>query len=406
MTEEIRQEAPKKPGFFRKFLIIITLLLVLAAFGGVVFMQDMIATKKAEVAANMPETVSNVTVMTVENQSWTPVLSAVGTVRPNQGAMLSSQISGTVIRVAVRSGERVRKGQLLVEVDSSAERANLKASEAQLPTALANYNRYKNLVATNSASRMELDNAKSTYDALVANIEALKEQMARRQIYAPFEGTAGIVQINVGQFITAGTEIVRVEDQSSMKIRFTLPQSDLAKVKIGQQVTAEFDALPNETFTARISAIEPAVDRATGLVNLEATVAKGAGKLLSGMFARLNIEMPAQEDQIIVPQIAVAYTMYGETVYVLQPLSDEDKEKVSKMAENNPALKVDNIYRVKQTEVKTLERRGILAQLQSGIKAGDMIVTGGMQRLSNNSLVSISDREPVGVTEPEVKGKL
>lgn len=405
MTEQVRNEQ-SKPGFGRKLLIVITLIVVLVAFGGVVGMQQFIASKKAEAAANMPETVSEVTVMQVAASEWTPMISTTGSIRPNQGAMLSSQAAGTVTRVAVTSGDRVRKGQLLVEVDSSAERASLKASEAQLPSALANYNRYKNLVASNSASRMELDNAKATYDALVANIDALKEQIVRRQIYAPFDGVAGIVNVNVGQYVTAGTEIVRVEDQSSMKIRFTLPQTDLERIAIGQKVTATIDALPGQTFPARISAMDPAVDRSTGLINLEAVVTEGQNQLLSGMFTRLNIAMPTKYSQVVVPQIAVAYTMYGESVYVLQELSDEDKNLVNKMAESNPSLDVNKIYRVKQAEVKTEERRGIYSQLSKGVNVGDMIVTGGMQRLSNGSLVMVSDREAVGVLAPAQNSKL
>lgn len=405
MTEQVTYEQ-NKPGKGRKFLIVITLIVVLLAFAGVVGMQQFIAGKKAEAAANMPETVSEVTVMQVESREWTPMIGATGSIRPNQGAMLSAQAAGTVTRVAVSSGDRVRKGQLLVEIDSSAERASLKASEAQLPNALANYNRYKNLVASNSASRMEFDNAKATYEALVANIEALKEQIVRRQIYAPFDGMAGIVNVNVGQFVTAGTEIVRVEDQSSMKIRFTLPQTDLERIEIGQKVTATIDALPGQTFPARISAMDPAVDRTTGLINLEAVVTEGQNKLLSGMFARLNIAMPTQYNQVVVPQIAVAYTMYGESVYVLQDLSDEDKSLVSKMAEQNPSLQVDKIYRVKQAEVKTLERRGIYSQLAKGVNVGDVIVTGGMQRISNGSLVMVSERDAVGVTAPAQNNKL
>ncbi|MCK3655880.1 efflux transporter periplasmic adaptor subunit [Pasteurellaceae bacterium Macca] len=391
----------KKPGKGRKFLIVLTLLVVLIAFGGVVGMQQFIAGKKAEFAKNMPEKVNNVTVMTVKSREWTPNLTAVGSIRPNQGAMIAAQTAGTVSKVHVKSGDRVTKGQLLVEVDSVAERAALKATEAQLPNAQANYSRMRTLVASNSASKAELDSAQSTYNQLLAKIEATKAEIARRQIYAPFSGKAGIVNVNEGQFITPGTEIVRVEDQSSMKIRFTLPQTDLERIFIGQKVTASIDALPAQTFPARIVAIDPAVDRATGLINLEAVVEEGASKLLSGMFARLNIALPTLTHQVVVPQIAVAYAMYGETVYVLQPLSDEDKAMVEKMGQE-----VNKIFRVKQVEVVTNERSGIYAHLSKGLNDGDIIVTGGMQRLSNGALVKISDEAPVGVTAPAKPTKL
>ena len=406
MTTEEMTPAPKKVGRGRKFLIVITLLIVLVVFGGVVGMQQFIAGKKAEAAAHMPEAINNVTAMEVTERDWTPMIAAVGSIRPNQGAMISSQVAGSVTNVLVKSGDRVKKGQLLVQVDSSVERATLKATEAQLPNAQATYNRYRNLIASNSASKAEFDNAQATYNQILANIESLKSQIERRQIYAPFDGVAGIVNVNVGQYITAGTEMVRVEDQSQMRVRFTLPQTDLERISIGQRVTAEIDALPGQTFPARISAIDPAVDRATGLINLEATIEEGQEKLLSGMFARLNISLPSYHNQVVVPQIAVTYTMYGETVYVLQPLSEEDKQLVEKMKAQRPNLDAAKMYRAKQVEVKTLDRRGVYAQLEKGLKAGDLIVTGGLQRLSNNSLVILSDAEPVGVTQPAKSTKL
>ncbi|HGO5854716.1 TPA: efflux RND transporter periplasmic adaptor subunit [Mannheimia haemolytica] len=396
----------QKPGKGRKFLIVLTLLIVLIVFAAVVGLQKIGAMKKAEAAANMPEAVSEVTAMQVTTQEWTPTISAVGYIRPNQGAMLSTETSGVVSRVLVNSGQRVRKGDLLVEFDSSVEIANLRASEAQLSTAKANFERYRNLVASNSASKAEFDNAQSTYNQLLANIEALRATIKRRQIYAPFSGVAGIVNVNVGQYITMGTEIVRVEDQSSMKVRFTLPQTNLEQISIGQKVTAVIDALPAQTFPAKIVAIDPAVDRLTGLINVEAVIEEGQEKLLSGMFARLNVALPTQVGQVVVPQISVAYTMYGETVYVLQPLSDEDKEMVNKMAAQNPSLDVNKMYRAKQAEVKTADRKGNYAQLIKGVKAGDLIVTGGLQRLSNNALVKVSDVEAVGITTPAKNSKL
>lgn len=396
----------QKPSRGRKFLIVVTLLVVLVAFAGVAGMQRFIAGKKAEVAANMPETVSEITAMQVQPREWTPYLSAVGYIRPNQGAMLSSESSGTVKSVNVKSGQRVNKGDLLVELDDTVEVATLKASQAQLPNAKLTLDRYRNLVASNSASKAELDSAQATYNQLIANIESLKASIARRKIYAPFSGFAGIVNVNVGQYITTGTEIVRVEDQSSMKVRFTLPQTDVENIFVGQKVTAEVDALVGQTFPAEIVAIDPAVDRNTGLINVEAVIAEGGNKLLSGMFVRLNVALPTEKAQIVVPQIAVTYTMYGETVYVLEQLSDEDKALVSKMAEQNPKLDANKMYRAKQVEVRTKDRNGIYAQLAKGVKAGDIIVTGGFQRLNNHSLIIVSDQEAVGVTVPAKSSKL
>ncbi|QIM63207.1 efflux transporter periplasmic adaptor subunit [Pasteurellaceae bacterium Orientalotternb1] len=390
----------QKPSSVKKFGFVSVLLLIALLFVGVVGFNFFVSHKKAEFVKNMPENASLVTVMKVEAKEWTPAIEAVGYVRPNQGAMLSSQMSGTVSRILVKSGDMVKKGQLLVELDSSVEMASLRAMEAQLPNVQANYERFRQLVKSNSASKAEFDNAQSAYNQLVANIESARSGLKRRQIYAPFDGEAGIVKINVGQYINMGTEIVRVEDRSQMKVSFTLPQTDLERITVGQKVTITADALLGQTFDARIVAIDPAVNKTTGLVDLEAVV-DGRGKLYSGMFARLRIAMPTEYSQVVVPQIAVTYTMYGESAYVLVPLSAEEKAKFEGMGRD-----VSKLARVKQVEVKTKDRQGLYAQLDQGVKVGDTIVTGGFQRLRNNALIEISDKQGAGTVEPAESTRL
>ncbi|MDP8079185.1 efflux RND transporter periplasmic adaptor subunit [Phocoenobacter skyensis] len=403
---EIIKQRKKARG--KKFVLILVLIIILVVFTGVVGMQQFIKMKKAEYAENMPEMVSLVTAMKIESTQWIPTIKATGKIRPNQGAMLSAQMSGAVKDVLIKSGQQVTKGQLLVEIDSTVEKANLKAAEAQLPQAKKNYQRYQSLIKSGSASKAEYDNIKATYNQLVANIEALKASIKRRQIYAPFDGVVGIVKVNQGQYVSMGTPIVRVEDRSAMKVQFSLPQMDLSKVKLGQDVVVTTDVLANQSFPAKIIAIDPAVNTATGLVELEAVITSGQQQLLSGMFVNLNIQLPAESDQVVIPQIAVTYTMYGETVYILQPLSEQDKTMIEKMKAHNPTLNVDKMYRVKQVEVKTLDRNGNFAQLakRKNLKVNDMLVTGGFQRLSDNALVTVAEKKGVGETAPSTTGNL
>lgn len=390
----------QKPSWWKRIGLWLLLLIIALVFLFVVGINQMAAKKKAEAAANMPESSALVTVTQVGASEWTPVIEAVGYVHPNQGAMLSSQNAGTVTKVLVKSGQRVTKGQLLVELDSTVEQATLKQVEVQLPAAQANYTRFRNLVSSNSASQAELDSAQSTYNQILANIESLKSTIKRRQLYAPFDGEAGIVNVNVGEYITNGTDIVRVEDRSKMKVRFTLPQTDIGRIKIGQRVTITADAIEGETFEAKISAIDPAVNRNNGLVTLEAVV-NGKGKLMSGMFTRLRVALPTETEQVVVPQIAVTYTMYGETAYVVYPLSDDDKATLEKQGKD-PA----QFARARQVEVKTVDRQGVYAQLKGGINVGDTIVTSGFQRMRNNGLIQISDKQPAGLNQPAKETRL
>ncbi|AYO34024.1 efflux RND transporter periplasmic adaptor subunit [Haemophilus influenzae] len=352
--------------------------------------------------AEMPEPSSPVTALEVQPREWTPVINTTGLVRPNQGAMLSTQNAGAVSQVLVQNGQNVKKGEVLVELDSSVERANLQAAQAQLSALRQTYQRYVGLLNSNAVSRQEMDNAKAAYDAQVASIESLKAAIERRKIVAPFDGKAGIVKINVGQYVNVGTEIVRVEDTSSMKVDFALSQNDLDKLHIGQRVTATTDARLGETFSARITAIEPAINSSTGLVDVQATFDPEDGhKLLSGMFSRLRIALPTETNQVVVPQVAISYNMYGEIAYLLEPLSEEEKGKMS----GNE--KLDRLYRAKQITVFTKDRQGVYAQLQGNeVKAGDKIITGGQQGIGNGSLVEWIKKDIVGAVEPAHKTPL
>lgn len=374
----------------------------------VVIVFNVIKGKMIEKAiAGMGEKIYPVTAMTIQPQQWTPVIETTGLVRPNQGAMLSSQTSGTVSEVLVQSGQDVKKGDILVVLDSSVEQSNLRASLAQLSSVKATYQRYLNLYKTKSVSQQELDNAKAAYEALESNIAALKAGIARRQIVAPFDGKTGIVKVNVGQYVNPGFEIVRVEDTSSMKIDFALSQTQLENLYIGQKVTATADARSGETFAAKITAIEPAISSTTGLIDVQATFDVEDGrKLLSGMFTRLRVALATEYDQVVVPQVAVSYNMYGEIAYVLIPLSDEDREALSNRKDFDPN-NLDKTYRAKQITVFTKDRQGIYAQLKGDdVKVGDKIVTGGQQNLSNGSLVIVADKAGVGTQQPAKKNNL
>lgn len=390
---------PKRSHMFFLKLILGVIVLLFAVMIGLKVVSGMIVSK---MIASMPEKTTPVTAITVELTSWTPVIETTGLVRPNQGAVLSAQTPGAVAKVFIQSGQAVKKGDVLVELDSSVEQANLQASEAKLATTKQIYQRYLNLYKTKSVSQQELDNAKANYDALVANINALKASIERRKIVAPFDGVAGIVKVNVGQYVNVGTPIVRVEDTSSMKVDFSVAQNELENLFIGQKVTATSDARLGETFAAKITALEPAVNAATGLIDVQATF-EGADshKLLSGMFTRLRVALTTERDQIVVPQVAISYNMYGESSYVLTALSDEDKQKLLDNEKFAYKDKIDNVYRVKQTTVFTKDRQGIYAQLKGqDIKAGDKIVVGGQQGIANGSLVVVVDKETIGTQQP------
>ncbi|GLT14665.1 efflux RND transporter periplasmic adaptor subunit [Vibrio algivorus] len=351
----------------------VMLIIAILLFGSVIGFNMFKQKKIAEYMANMPEPEFPVTVVKVTPEDWTPTIDAIGFVEPNQGVTLTAQASGQIDKIHFDSGIDVKKNDVLVEVDSKVEKAQLKSSQSRLPAAQAKYVRYKDLYSKGSVSKEAFDNAQADYLSLSADIESLKASIDRRTVTAPFDGTVGLRNVFNGQFLETGAEVVRLEDMSVMRLRFTVPQTDISKIHVGQQVNINVDSYADKTFKGSISAISPAVNAQSGLIQVQAQIPNNDGKLRSGMFARASIVLPTIHDQIIAPQTAITYTLYGDSIYVLE-------EK-------------DGVQRVTQTVVKVGERAGSVAHILDGLKPGQTIVTSGQVRLSNNSKVKVVESD-------------
>ncbi|WP_305813167.1 efflux RND transporter periplasmic adaptor subunit [Photobacterium leiognathi] len=352
---------------------IVVLLLVLLLFGSVIGFNLFKEKKIAEYMANMPEPNYPVTSITTKGENWYPAIQAIGFIEPVQGVTLTSEASGVISKIAFESGQRVKAGQELVSINSNVEESSLQSTKAKLPAVEATYKRYQDLYRKGSVSKSSLDEAKANYRALVSQIKSLEESIQRRDIVAPFDGEVGLRNVYLGQYIQPGTQIVRLEDTRTMRFRFTVPQTDISKIQIGQTVDINVDAYQDIDFKGQITAIEPAVNTQTGLVQVQADIPNSGGKLRSGMFARARVILPTISNQIIVPQTAITYTLYGDTVYVLK--------------------EVDGKLRAIQTVVTTGQNHGNKVRILSGIKAGEQIVTTGQIRLSNKSLVHVVEND-------------
>jgi len=362
------------------FMLLIAVLLFGSVIGFNLFKQQ----KIAEYLANRPEPEFPVTAQEVVSVDWVPNIEAIGFIEPNQGVTLTTETSGVIDRISFESGAAIKAGQTLVTLDSSVERANLKSASARLPAAEAKYKRYSGLFKKGSVSKEAFDEAKAAYFSLEADIESLKASIARRTLKAPFDGVVGIRNVYLGQYLQPSTDIVRLEDTSVMRLRFTVPQTDISRIHIDQQIKISVDAYPDTEFQGAISAIEPAVSIQSGLVQVQADIPNNDGQLRSGMFARANIILPAVTEQVTLPQTAITFTLYGDSVYII---SDQDGEK-----------------RVKQQVIKVGERKADIAHILEGVAPGDLVVTTGQVRLSNDAKVRIVESD--ATTAPAQTPKL
>lgn len=354
------------------------LLLVIIIFGSVIgfnlFKQKMMG----QYFANMPVPSFPVTTTEITPQDWTPRIAAIGFIEPIQGINISNEAAGIVRAIHFESGQKVKTGDILLEFDADVEKANLRSSQGRLPAVQANLKRMRQLFARGSVSRGQLDDAQANYQELLGQVDSLKATIARRTVRAPFDGVMGIRNAFLGQYLNAGTDIARLEDISQFRIRFTIPQTRIADIAVGQSLAIFVDAYPDTPFDGKITAIEPQVNPDSGVVQVQASIPNKEGKLRSGMFAKLDVQLPTQTAQILVPQQAINFTLYGQTVYVVE---EQQPEEGKEQAEDETVLVAT------QRVIEVAEREEDYARVVKGLKAGETIVTSGQVRLSNGSHV-------------------
>ncbi len=356
--------------------MVIMLLIALLLFGSVIGFNFYKFAKMGEAMANRPIPEFPVTTQVIKPTHWSPVIDAIGFVEPNQGVDVSTQVAGTVDKISFESGRKVKKGTLLISLNTDVERANLQSSLGKLPAAKANFERMRSLYGKGGVSKGDFDNAQADYLALEGQIQALKATIDRMTIRAAFDGQVGIRNVYLGQYLKAGDSIVRLEDTSMMKIRFTVPQTDISRIQVGQNIQIYVDAYPARPFKGAIAAIEPAVKQASGVIEVQATIPNADGLLRSGMYAKVEVLLPTQPAQVVIPQTAINFTLYGQTVYVLHQEQDAKGKPVTV---------------AKQAVVNVGERQDEVAHVLSGLNIGDEIVTSGQIRLSNGSHVKKVD---------------
>lgn len=299
---------------------------------------------------------------------------SVGSLRSRQSVMLRPEVSGRVVRLNFRDGERVRQGQLLVQFDDQLQQAQIKQSQAELSIAQANHKRNEELLAQNFVSQRSLDESAANLEVAQAKLALAKATADRLRIIAPFDGIAGIRNVNVGDYLKDGTDIVNLEDIDTVYVDYRLPERYQTQVKAGQRVSVELDALPGRSFEARVQAVDPLIDANGRSIGVRASIPNRQLLLRPGMFARVNTLFGVRERARVVPEEAIVPQGGRQFVIKLVPGPDNDT-LVSR-----------------RVEVKVGIRRPGQVEIVEGLQEGDTVVTAGQQRLQR-------DGSPVKVLE-------
>jgi len=330
---------------------------------------------------------ATVTAMAVTYQEWQPQLHAIGTLRALQGVSISAEVAGKVGRVYVRSGQTVKKGALLLELNHADADAKLRALEADAKLAELSFVRDKAQLKARAISRASFDASAANRHRAVAAVAQQRALIAKKYITAPFAGRLGIISLNAGAYINPGDVITSLENTASLFVDFHLPQKVLGGIATGQLLHIRSDAWPDRIFNGEITAINAAVDAATRNVRLEGRIANTDGRLHPGMFVSLSVDYGALQHYLTLPQTAVSYNAYGATVFVARPDKNSKKDKPGLVAQ--------------QEFVKLGATRGDQVAILSGISDGDMIVTSGLMKLKNGTPLLIDNKVlPANDTAP------
>src|SRR5215510_12620309 len=368
-------ESPKKrPVNMLRWSIIVGLglVLIVGAFVGFeAFRANMI---KKFFAGNKPPPVA-VNVAEAKSETIPNLLTAVGDLAAVHQVNVTSDVNGRITEILFTAGSTVKQGTPLVQLFDGPEQGDLASFKAQATMAQLSLDRAKQLAARQFGAQVTVDQAQSAYDQAQAGIAKTEAIISQKLVRAPFDGELGVRKVEVGQYLTAGTQIVSLTDLSMLYLNFTVTEKDSGSLKVGQTVRIKVDAFPGRTFEGKISTIEPQIATDTRNIRVQATIANPDRILKPGMFASTTVVLPDKPAVITVPETAVDYTLYGDSVYLIEEKKAEDG-KTSLVAT--------------RTFVQTGNRVDGRAEILKGLKPGDRVVALGQLKLQSGAAVTIS----------------
>lgn len=336
--------------------------------------------KAMEKSGPPPEAVGSAV---AEQQTWGGTISAVGSITAAKGVSVSNEVPGTVFRISFESGKVAQQGQILVELDSSVERAQLASAQVRKDLATTNVNRSRALAKSNNIAQAQLDTDESQLKAAESDIATLNAQMEKKRIRAPFAGRLGIRAVNIGQYLNPGTSITTLEATDMVYVDFTVPQQQADAMKVAMPVKVTIEGA-KEPLEGKIDAVDPSIDATTRAIKVRATVPNKEEKLRPGMFANVSVLLPETGSVVIVPATSVIHASYGDSVFIVEDKKDESGNAVKGADGNNAKV-------ARQQFVRVGPARGDFVSIKEGVTAGQELVAAGAFKLRNGSGITINN---------------
>ncbi len=356
--------------------MILMLVIMVALVGGLGFIKYKQVEAAIAAGANFQMPPTAVTTVVAQKDTWPSTMGVIGTAAAIQGVTVSADLPGTIDKIHFESGQWIKEGQILVELDTRQERAQLASLEAQRDLAGINYGRAQELVKEGVIAKQEYDNAAAQQKATEAQVGDIKAAIARKTIRAPFSGVLGIRQVSLGQYLAAGQAIVSLQTLSPIYVNFGVPQQDSGKVIAGHVVRVSSSDVPGMNFTGRIIALDSVINEQTRNIQVQAVVTNKNNRLRPGMFVQVELPLGSPKQVIALPASAINYAPYGDSVYVIANMTDPKGRPYKG---------------VRQQVVKIEGSRGDQVGVVSGLNAGDEVVSSGVFKLRNGAPVQVNN---------------
>src|SRR5437588_8395340 len=361
----------------RMLLMLAVIVILLTTLGFIKFRQI----QSAVHAASFQPPPESVTTIVAEQEQWPATMNVIGTMEAVQGVTVSADLPGTVARINFDSGKSVHAGDVLVELDTRQERAQLAALEAQRDLARLNFTRMQQLANEGVISRMDYDRATAEQRQTEANVAEVRATSEGKTIRAPFSGILGIRKINLGQYLPGGGPVVSLQSLNPIYVNFGVPQQVAGQARRGRTLRVSAEQLPGQAFTGRVTAIDSVIDEGTRNFQVQGTLSNPEGKLRPGMFVQVDLALGAGRPAITLPASAISYAPYGDSVLIVAGLKDQKGQS----------------YRgVRQQFVKVQGSRGDQVAVISGVNPGDEVVTSGVFKLRNGAAVQVDNQVKPG----------
>src|SRR5882724_8065147 len=370
----ITEKPHKRPVRTVRWFIIVGLLLSLLV-GGLVWFNSFRGKMIAQFFANNKPPPTSVTIAEAKSEVIPNLLTAVGDLAAVHQVNVTSDVNGRITEILFKAGAGVKEGTPLVQLFDGPEQADLSSFKAQATMAQLSLERAKQLASRQFGPQATVDQAQSSFDQANAGIAKTEAIISQKLVQAPFDGELGVRKVEVGQYLTAGTQIVSLTDLSVLYANFTVTEKDSGALKVGQVVRISVDAYPGQKFEGKITTIEPQIATDTRNIRVQATIANPDKILKPGMFTTTTVVLPDKPPVITVPETAVDYTLYGDSVYLVTEKKEDDGK---------------SSLTVVRTFVQTGNRINGRAEILKGLKDGDRVVAVGQLKLQSGSAVTIS----------------